>query len=879
MCYSFDSRHGGRFFALALVSITLLLLAVSPPLATAQEGENRLLSIGMDKEGTQPTVVINTQDPVGYRYTVYDSLDPVRVVLDFPGMDVFSIETPIRVDALPLQEIRVSSFDLSSGKLGRVELLLSSAANYEVILSGNDFRVSFAEAVAPAVSAEKVSEQVPESASTEGVEVVEEGGVGAQEAAESVPESPVEVEAAGAVPAGLVSRVELHDGQALLVTDGRIGKYRYFRLSAPPRLVVDVYGVQPEFKERSFPASLGFREMRIGTYKDKTRFVFDSEADALPEYAVSEQGNAIAVSWGAGVSPVAEPVSATVGVPVAVEAVDFQTENGNSVLSISLSGPAEIVAASAEGDVVRFGIRNATISRALRRSVDTSVFPSAVRLVTPYTVQVGESQDVRFAAELKGPVPYDLRQEGNKVLFVVEDGSFAEVAPAPLEKVEVPVAVPVQPLTPTPAAVDTEKDVRVSDADAPVMPSVTVGEEKAYTGEKITLVFDDADIRRIFQLIGEVSDLNVIVGDEVQGAITLRLIDVPWDQALDLILDIKNLGMLWEGNVVRILPRDVIRAMRQAELTAVKEERELEPLVTEVVSVSYTDLGNITGPAGELLSDRGKITPDNRNKQLIVTDIPAVIEEVKKLVAILDTPEKQVMIEARIVEASEDFTRDLGVSWNLSYSKDDFDSNEDVLSSGDIGGGGAFNISPLSTIPGGLGSSFTFGKLGVTSSVLDLRISAAEFVSQVKVLSKPRVTTLNGETATISQGTTIPYQSVSDEGTQTEFVDATLELSVTPIVNPDDSIILEVKTSKNSPVVVAGATAPGIDKNEATTKVLVRNGETTVIGGIFTEDETKSETGIPLLRSLPIVGHLFKSTNRTEIRSELLIFITPRILE
>jgi type IV pilus assembly protein PilQ len=567
-----------------------------------------------------------------------------------------------------------------------------------------------------------------------------------------------------------------------------------------------------------------------------------------------------------------------------VEAVDFRSEDGKSILSVELSSPAEIIETTSEGDIVRFGVKNVNISRALRRSIDASVFPSAVKLVTPYTVLAENRQDVLFAVELKGPVPYTLRREGDMVLFVVEDGPFAEAAPAAVEKISVLAPPPAQAAKQPSADIKAPAAARAAVKGEPAEPVLSAAgivelekKDVQYSGEKITLNFDDVDIRRIFQLIGEVSDLNVLVGDDVKGNITLRLIDVPWDQALRLILDTKNLDMLREGNVVRILPKDKIRAMRQAELTAVKEERELEPLVTEVISVSYTALGNIAGPAGELLTDRGKITPDNRNKQLIVTDIPSVIEEVKRLVAILDTPEKQVMIEARIVEARTNFTRDLGVSWNFQYAEDGVDDVSDLSSAG-ISGGGSFVINP-SVGAAGLGSSFTFGQLGVSSSVLDLRLSAAETAGNSKVISKPRVSTLNGETAVISQGTQIPYQSISDQGTKTEFVDATLELNVTPIINPDNSIILEIKASNNTPTTVSGASAPGIDKKEATTKVLVKNGETTVIGGIFTENDSRSETGIPWLRKVPIIGYLFKSTNRSSDRSELLIFITPRILD
>jgi type IV pilus assembly protein PilQ len=298
--------------------------------------------------------------------------------------------------------------------------------------------------------------------------------------------------------------------------------------------------------------------------------------------------------------------------------------------------------------------------------------------------------------------------------------------------------------------------------------------------------------------------------------------------------------------------------------------------VTEVISVSYTNLPNVAGPARELLTERGKLTEDARNKKLIVKDIPAVVAEIRSLVSLLDTPERQVMIEARIVEADSTFTRNLGVSWAITYNDNDAGSGD--LSSATVSGGGNFVISPVAG-NAGLGSSITFGRALIDSTVLDLRISALETSRQGKVISTPRVSTLNGQAATISQGTKIPYQSSGTDGLpKTEFVDANLELTVTPEINPDNSIILDISASNSSPTLVDGATAPGIATKEAKTKLLVRDGETTVIGGIFVEDTSDSESGIPYLRKIPYLGQLFKSSTKSNNRSELLIFITPRIV-
>lgn len=874
------------------VGLLACFLVALPAWSFAQSGNagkemkvNQILSVSVAKGGEQPAVHITTREPVGYRYTVYDSQDPVRVVIDFPGMDVSGVDSPIKVDSSPVQEIRVSSFDLSSGRLGRVELLLAAPTPYNVFLSGDDFRVTFAQppggpSAAPAAlpaqevvsentladlpaPASPVKESVPALVSTE-----------KSASAESPAEPPTVAKKA--------QSVEVKGNQATLNTDGRIERHEQFILGAPPRLVVDIFGVQPVFAERKFKATQGFSGIRVGTYPDKTRYVFDAAGKTLPAYTVDKKGSAVVVGWGE--KPARRPLAtnpAPATTPVTVEAVDFKVANGKSLLWVALSGPADVLDAEQEGSVVQFGVKNALISRALRRSIDASAFPSAVRLITPYTVQAGKVQDVRFAVELKGPAPYSLQKGEGGVAFVVDDGAFAEPAPAAVVMKEVPVSLSpaaeppspvaeIQPAATVPSAVPTGMEELALQAKPMLEP-------EKYSGQKISLVFDDADIRRILQLIAEVSDLNIIAGDEVKGTITLRLIDVPWDQALDLIMEIKGLGMVREGNVVRVLPKDQIRAAAEARLTAARTQEKLEDLVTEAISVSYTNLANVSGPAKELLTERGKLTEDTRNKKLIVKDIPTVVAEIRNLVALLDTPERQVMIEARIVEADSTFTRNLGISWGITYNNDGGGPGD--VSQAAVSGGGNFIISPT---PGnaGLGSSITFGRALIDSTILDLRISAAETARQGKVISTPRVSTLNGQAATISQGTKIPYQSSGTDGLpKTEFVDANLQLTVTPEINPDNSIILDITASNSSPTLVQGATAPGISTKEAKTRLLVRDGETTVIGGIFVEDVSDSESGIPLLRKIPYLGHLFKSSQKSNNRSELLIFITPRIVQ
>lgn len=707
-----------------------------------------------------------------------------------------------------------------------------------------------------------------------------------------------------------VEQVQIRDGRIAFVADGNIRDYRYFTMDGPPRLVVDLRGLKPGFEAQSFSVPAGFQTIRVGQTADRVRFVLDAPRSGLPDYAIDRQANAVIITWPtsrpaaavvpeavASASPVVapEPVAAplaptvaatpiaapepaakpVVNKAVSITSVDFSQQNGRSVFAVGLSGRAELLPVLAAGDMVRIGVKNASISRALRRAIDTSAFPSAIRLITPYTVSAGSGQDVLFAIELKGPMPYELKQVGNRVLFSVEDGPYAEAKPAARSERVVPVAT-----RPATAAARGVVDAAPGTLTSGV-PSIDRGPARRYTGQKINLIFDDANIRSIMQLIAEVSKLNIIVGDDVQGTVTLRLVDVPWDQAFDLVLETRGLGQIREGNVVRVMPREKIRQMQQEQFAAARALEKLEDLTTQVVTVNYSDVNSVADNAKKLLTERGKIIADTRDKKLIVTDIPSVVAEIRNLASLLDTPERQVLIEARIVEASASFSRDLGVNWGLTYNNVAGDASGNKAS---IGGGGTLVGIPISPgqVTSGLVSGLTFGRVGVDKAVLDLRLAALETSGHGRIVSTPRITTLNGMEAEIAQGTEIPYLTTSDQGTKTEFKKAELSLKVTPEINPDGSIFLDIEAkndSRGANVATGLGEAPAIDTKQATSKVLIRDGETTVIGGIFIQDRQESNAGVPFLKNVPVLGNLFKSTSVSEQRRELLVFITPRILD
>jgi len=409
-------------------------------------------------------------------------------------------------------------------------------------------------------------------------------------------------------------------------------------------------------------------------------------------------------------------------------------------------------------------------------------------------------------------------------------------------------------------------------------------QEKKYTGRKISLDFQDADLTNIIRLIADVSGLNVIVGSDVKGNVTLKLINVPWDQALDIILKMNGLGQLRDDNILRIATLGKIAKQQKAEADAKKATVEAEDLITKIIPINYSKASSLSATLKKSLSSRGDITVNAETNTLIVKDIPQHIDEVSDLVKALDRQTPQVVIEARIVQANTSFARDLGVQWGGDFNS----TSSGGLNYGVFGGnsgaatapatGFAVNL-PASGIAGPLGAStFTVGRLGRYN--LDLRLSAGEINGETKIISTPRITTLDNKEAKIQQGESIPFETVSQSGTQTQFIDATLNLTVTPQITPDGSVIMKIKVTKNAIGTFRSSITgtPSIDKREVSTEILVSDGETAVIGGIFESSEDESIAGVPWFHKIPILGWLFKRESESQSRRELLIFITPTIV-
>ncbi len=427
---------------------------------------------------------------------------------------------------------------------------------------------------------------------------------------------------------------------------------------------------------------------------------------------------------------------------------------------------------------------------------------------------------------------------------------------------------------------------------------------RRYSGRRIDLDFKDADIHNILRLLSEVGGVNVVTADNVGGSVTIRMRDVPWDQALDVVLQAKALGMVRQGNLIRVAPLAQLEQEREAAIARKKQQQQLAPLETRLVPVSYATASDLQPRVRELLTERGSVSVDTRTNMLIVRDIVGQLDDVEDLVRNLDTQTPQVLIESRIVEASSTYSRDIGIQWGGAAVMSSATGNPTGLRfPSDIGIAGGVpvdnaptqGLSPFNgtvanpnfavNLPAVTGNG-AGGALGLTMGSLsgavnlNVRLSAAEAAGSVRIISSPRVLTLDNNEASISQGTLIPFSQVSAQGVNTAFQEAKLELNVTPHVTSDGSVAMDVKITRNEPDFGrTGAQGdPTILEREAQTQLLVDDGDTAVIGGIYTRNTGRNVDQVPFLGDIPVLGVFFKRRRFREDRNELLIFLTPRIV-
>jgi len=590
--------------------------------------------------------------------------------------------------------------------------------------------------------------------------------------------------------------------------------------------------------------------------------------------------------------------------------IEFKQMDNKSRIVVSLTEEPQFESHKISKNTVAVDIKNAFLPKHLQKGLDTSEFDSAVKYIDLKNVKAGKANDVRILIKLREEVPFETTKEGNILFIDIEKTKKVEAkieAIPEAKKEEVSVRLDSEAVETKKEEVKEEvkkeevkkgEEKPLSELKKPekVLPPVEakpipqtqvtkkaeeekkaseeVSKEKVYAGRRLSLDFKDADIKNILRLIAEVSNFNIITGDDVTGKITMRLVDVPWDQALDVILQARSLGMSKVGNVMRIAPLDSLKKEIQAELEAKRTKEKLEDLVTELIPINYATAKEILPQVKSILSERGDIKVDDRTNILIVKDIPRNIALAKNLVKSLDTKTPQVLIEARIVEANLSFQRDLGISWGFLAS-----TGTDKKKTLTVGSA-TTNVVDLPVSGAGLLEFLFTSEYGLKN--LDVAISAYENKGELKVISSPKIATLDNKEASVEQGLRIPYVKLTTEGTPTEdFIEANLKLIVTPHVTNDGHVKMSIKVKKDEPDYSHTSTygTPSINKKESTTEVLVKDNGVVVIAGIYTIKKGESTTGVPLFSKIPVLGWLFKKESKTNDTTDLLIFISPKILK
>ncbi|PTQ70904.1 type IV pilus assembly protein PilQ [Pseudomonas sp. GV071] len=649
-------------------------------------------------------------------------------------------------------------------------------------------------------------------------------------------------------------RVELK-----LAFDEPVAAPRGYTIEQPARIALDLPGVSNQTGSKNRELGVGnARSVTVVEAKDRTRLIINLAS--LVPYSTRAEGNNLYVVVGEGAvstastAPVAAPVATVATAPVkknfapvnkSISNIDFQRgEQGEGNVVIQLSDASVNPDIQEQGGKIRLAFNKTDLPESLRVRLDVKDFATPVQFVSA----VEQDDKAIITVEPTGMYDYLAYQADNKL------------------------TISVKPLT--------QEDAEKRKQD-----------RFAYSGEKLSLNFQDIDVRSVLQLIADFTDLNLVASDTVQGNITLRLQNVPWDQALDLVLKTKGLDKRKVGNVLMVAPADEIAARERQEMESQKQVAELAPLRKDIIQLNYakaTDIAKIyedEGKKGSLKDDmRGSVIADDRTNSLILSLTQERIDELRRIITQLDIPVRQVMIEARIVEANVDYDKSLGVRWGGTqlfangrgavYGSDD-SGDENGDSGDDSNGNYPFVDMGVANRTAGLGIGFVSDNL-----ILDLELSAMEKTGNGEVVSQPKVVTSDKETAKILKGSEIPYQEASSSGaTSTSFKEASLSLEVTPQITPDNRIIIEVKVTKDEPDFANALNGvPPIKKNEVNAKVLVSDGETIVIGGVFSNTQTKSVDKVPFLGDLPYLGRLFRRDVVADSKNELLVFLTPRIM-
>ena len=631
-----------------------------------------------------------------------------------------------------------------------------------------------------------------------------------------------------------------------------------FAVQSPARIALDFLSTTNGLPQSLVELNQGnLNTANVVEASGRTRVVLNLKS--ATNYRTELDGNAVLVyldpvKTASAVAPISTPVQVTpapapVASPKSIRDVDFRrTSDGAGRLVVALGSAGASADVRNEGKGLVVELSRSSLPDALMRRLDVVDFGTPVQLIS--SSQKGDK--VRLKVDLKGEWEHSAYQSDDQFVLEVRE----------------------KKIDPT---------------------KLTQG--PGFSGERLSLNFQNIEVRALLQVIADFTNFNIVTSDTVGGALTLRLKDVPWDQALNIIMEAKGLGMKKNGNVLWIAPREEIDERTKKDLEAARSIEQLETLRTQGFQINYaraeelvkkfTESQNRSGGVGtsgssnnRFLSERGSAIAEERTNQIFITDTPTKLEEIAELLKKLDVPVRQVLIEARIVEARDTFGRSLGVKFGGGYNRPGRGSIGSGYAEKGTSTGNPFVNLPADVIQNSKANNATLALSIFNSSMsrfLSLELSAMESEGIGKIISSPRLLTADKFEAEISQGTEIPFTTVSNDGTKTEWKDASLKLKVTPQITPDGDIIMDLKVNKDA-VGIQTPNGLSIEKKEIITQVLVENGGTVVIGGIFEMQETNQINKVPLLGDIPGVGNLFKNRIRETEKREMLVFITPRMV-
>ncbi|HKY38081.1 MAG TPA: type IV pilus secretin PilQ [Polyangiaceae bacterium] len=677
-----------------------------------------------------------------------------------------------------------------------------------------------------------------------------------------------------------------------------------------PSALLEKVGVVSGVMVQSFAANGGRTTRLLLTLLEVSRYSVAIDGnDLVVAVAPGKEGHIEALPRAS-----VERAVAAANEPCKVLDVRFQHAESHDEVVIDLSQLTDYKEVSRESGRRTLTLACSKLSDQLTRTLDVSAFAGRLSDVSSYS-RAEDKSGVVIDVDARGEVDTRVSRRGSSLVWTfvskgvrepstvtgvgLDGGTARKTRTVHIERPMTDLQEVVSGFQPQ--AVETRGDGAQAGAFGP---NVLGQQARAFTGRRIDLDLKDADIHNVLRLLADVGQVNIVTADNVQGSVTIRMRNVPWDQALDIVLQSKGLGMVRQANMIRVAPMEVLEKERAMQIARRQQEVLLAPIETRLIPVSYAQANELQDRARPLLSERGSIAVDERTNVLIVRDVAGNLNQIEELTRSLDTQTPQVLVEARIVEATSRYIRDVGIQWGGDATFSAATGNPTGLAFPNAVGvaGGASDgntptagLSPFANsvanpnfavnLPAAVGTG-SGGALGLTFGSIDntinlaVRLSAAESSGMLRILSSPRILTLDNREARISQGTLIPFSQVSAQGVQTTFQEAKLQLLVKPHVTADGSVSMHVKINRDEPDFnqTSARGDPTILKREAETDLLVLDGHTAVIGGIFTRNTGRNLDQVPFFGDIPLIGLLFQRRRASDSRGELVIFLTPRIV-